>query len=100
MEKQEIIKRMQENKAVCWLAWEVKNLRITFEGELDDFTVKRTDSSTAKHTMYDSLENMTASILAILGYEAQEALKVWDTFEELEILLAKDKNGEFSFIIS
>jgi len=99
MEREELVKRLKGNKAACWMGWEVKNIIRTFEGELDDFTVK-TESSSQKHTLYDTIENMTASLLKILGYVSeQELLDIWDIFEELEFTLIKE-GKEYEFIIS
>ena len=106
MNKQEIINRLAANTAACWIMWEIRNLKDTFE-EPDDFEIKMNGVYKGKngsgHSMADVTENMVNSLMKLIGIYSENGdqdYEYYDIFDTLEIAHAKDKDGVNIFIIS
>jgi len=88
METKELAKLINANPPVAWLTFEVRNLQKTFSvDKLMETPIK--SGSSSGHTMYDSIENMTSSILRLVVPEYDRIIdddisSIFDPFEELE----------------
>lgn len=101
LNKQGIINKLAANPAACWIFWEVRNMKDTFE-EPDDFGIK-SNGQLKNHTMADTIENIIDSVMKIIGIRQEHEVlnyDVYDIFDALDITLAKDENGKHKFIIS
>ena len=102
MDKQEIINRLKNNQAACWIFWEIRNLKDTFE-EPDDYEIKSNGATGKNHTMADAIENIVDQLMVLIGIthasSTAENYMRYNIFDTLEILLVQEDN-EYKFILT
>jgi len=102
--KEQIIARLAANRPACWIFWEIKNLKDTYDGGhgvslKEDGVFKRPN----KHSMDDAIENMIGSLMKLIGIDhadSDEDYRRYDLFDTLDITRARDADGNIKFIIS
>lgn len=103
LSKTQIVNRLAANTAACWIMWEIRNLKDTFE-DPNNYSLKANGmyKRPPKHFMADAIENMVNSLMKLIGIDhadPNEEDRRYDIFDTLDITLVQE-NGEVKFIIS
>lgn len=90
MNKEEIIKKLNENKPMRFVLFEARNLMLTFKGYLDDVEkdIEIATVTGCRHHMVDTIENL---MNAVMGAIIPEALDDGDLWDEVYWLLVNVK---------
>jgi hypothetical protein len=92
MNKEELIKKVNENSSAAWLLFEIKNLEVTFgldgDGPMNRDVFQFKNIAGRNHSMADTIENLLEVFMEMVYEETpedEEWDKAYDLIQGLEL---------------